>query len=298
MKVINVPYSFQQGNVCEFIQSILDELGLPKDNEFIFDLTSLSFIRPSGVTIFSNIIEYLQKNNVRVDFVLPKYSGYQNSPVKFLDDSLFFERYLGKKLFESSHPRSTTVPLKLIGYEQSFFWLENDFIRWLSNRLYLTEASLVNIKLCVIEIFNNIRDHSGENIGCVFAQHFPREHQVKIAISDFGVGIPTHVRQSYPQIEDSQAILKATEEGFTTKSVHTNAGAGLDILISNVVSNNKGGVLIYSHRGQVSCSWSGGRVVKDHRALDGFYPGTFLYITLRTDTIENVVDIAEDFEWF
>jgi hypothetical protein len=150
----------------------------------------------------------------------------------------------------------------------------------------------------MFEIFNNINDHSMQKIGSIFCQHFPRENQVNIAISDFGVGIPYKVKQVLPNLNDPEAILKATEEGFTTKSTARNAGAGLDILISNVALVNQGNLGIFSNHGCVIFKNDGSKIKNELRTLRGFYPGTLFDIHLRTDTIERRGDTSEEFEWF
>jgi anti-sigma regulatory factor (Ser/Thr protein kinase) len=293
---VNLPYQFDASSIHDFVSQVIGDDFEPKASSIVFNLNTMSFIRPCGVAIFSNIIEWLSSRHIAVSFQLPPIYGHQNSPVKFLDDSLFFQRYLGRKLFDSSGPRSTTIPLMCIRYAESFDWLENHLLKWLSRRLNLSSPSLANIKVCFIEIFNNINDHSANNIGCVFAQHFPRENIVKIAISDFGVGIPYNVKKVLPHLSDQDAILKATEEGFTTKSLRVNAGAGLDILITNVVKNNKGWIQIYSNCGSLSCVLFDDTIVKKPH-ICGYYPGTLIYANLRTDTIEKIDDDSEDFEW-
>ncbi|WP_176422151.1 hypothetical protein [Bradyrhizobium sp. 2S1] len=76
------------------------------------------------------------------------------------------------------------------------------------------------------ELFNNIQDHTQLDIGTICAQHFPRESLVYISLSDMGLGIPGRVRTLLPQLSDAQAIIKATEAGFTTKTTPGNRGIG------------------------------------------------------------------------
>ncbi|MBK9498715.1 MAG: hypothetical protein IPO06_04885 [Leptospiraceae bacterium] len=62
----------------------------------------------------------------------------------------------------------------------------NFLLPWIKREIgYEKKLKLEMIKVCLMEIFNNIRDHSGENIGCLFAQHFPNRGIVNIGISDF-----------------------------------------------------------------------------------------------------------------
>jgi hypothetical protein len=119
-----------------------------------------------------------------------------------------------------------------------------------------------------------------------------------ISLSDFGLGIPAKVRKVVPNLSDPQAIEKAVQEGFTTKSRVTNKGFGLDSLLKTAVIRNGGEVTIYSGNGIVrffrrnEMSWRS-FVFKDV----GFCPGTTIDISLRTDAIEVLPEEREDLEW-
>jgi anti-sigma regulatory factor (Ser/Thr protein kinase) len=119
-------------------------------------------------------------------------------------------------------------------------------VPWLSGRLKISQASLGSLKVCVSELFNNIKDHTQHEIGCIFAQHFPYLEKVEVSLSDFGVGIPYNVRKKLADLSDSEAITHAVKEGFTTKSTQRNKGVGLDYLLQTVVGNYRGQVTIYS----------------------------------------------------
>src|SRR5690606_13738642 len=157
--------------------------------------------------------------------------------------------------------------------------------------------TLTTIRTCFGEIFNNIQDHAQESTGCIFAQHYPNKNQIKIAISDFGIGIPDNIRRINPSLQDHYAIEKASEEGFTSRTSPRNLGAGLHTIIENVVNNNNGAVHIHSNYGILSCIKGEDGVEKYPTLEQGFYPGTFIEVILRTDFIENITDFEEEFEW-
>lgn len=69
----------------------------------------LAFIKPVGITILSNLTELLRKQGVKVSF--RDHNG-SSAAIRYLDDSLFFEQYLKKKIFEVSEVRATTLPLR------------------------------------------------------------------------------------------------------------------------------------------------------------------------------------------
>jgi anti-sigma regulatory factor (Ser/Thr protein kinase) len=157
---------------------------------------------------------------------------------------------------------------------------------WIADRVGVDERSLDEFKTCIRELFNNIQDHSTEEIGCMHVQKYPNARRVKIAVSDFGIGIPTEVRKVKPSATDPHALYLAAQEGFTSKPGGRNMGAGLSYLTDNVVSRNRGEVSIYSGSGEIHFHAVPNGAKRQRVALSrGFYPGTLVSMTLRTDTI-------------
>jgi anti-sigma regulatory factor (Ser/Thr protein kinase) len=262
--------------------------------ELIFDFGNLDFIRPAGIVFLSNLIHWLHEKNTTVKFLNVTRTS---QALLYLDDSLFFEQHCGAKVRASASPRGTTRPLKRIAHRDSHAWLGSDLVPWLASRLGITEASLYPFKACASELFNNIQDHTRYDIGSIFVQHFPRENGINICVSDFGLGIPNKVREKVAGITDSAAILKAVEEGFTTKSQPGNQGTGLDYLLKTVVRGNGGQVTIYSCESIVRFDRRG-TIIKPYMFSNvGFSPGTTIEINLRTDTIEVLPEESEDLQW-
>jgi anti-sigma regulatory factor (Ser/Thr protein kinase) len=262
--------------------------------KIIIDFSNLRFVRPVGVTFLSNLVHWLDSHGTKVEFANVR---IDSDPVRFLDDSLFFEQHTGSKLRPSASPRGTTLPLIKIAHKDSHAWLDLKFVPWLADRLAITQASLYIVKACISELFNNIQDHTQLDIGSIFVQHFPKEMRVTISVSDFGLGIPEAVRKKIPNIKDPDAIIQAVQDGFTTKSKPTNKGVGLDYLLRTVVSGNDGQVTIYSQEGIVRFE-KRETDIKSYVFHDvGFCPGTTIDISLRTDTIEILPDEREQLQW-
>src|SRR5690625_2889388 len=216
MMNIDLPYTFNKNTMYPFIESVINNRMEPKSGKIRFIFNKLGFIEPSGVTILSNVIEWLKQRNVKITFSVPK--NKKTAPtegIEYLDDSMFFKHYLGRNLTKNACVRNTTLPLEFIAYDQSYGWKENTFIPWLSSRLFVSNHSLADIDVSFGEIFNNIRDHAEENTGCIYAQHYPRKDQIKISISDFGVGIPNTMRRINNKYSDGEALEKAIEDGVS-----------------------------------------------------------------------------------
>ena len=259
------------------------------------DFACLDYVQPCGVTFLSNFAFWLARQGVKVFFSRYDRPGYA---IKFLDDSLFFEQHLGRKLHANSSPRATTMPLQRVENEKSHAWLRSDFIPWLSHCIGMNAASLYTVQVSLSEIFNNIQDHADLNVGSIFIQHFPNKKIVNISIADFGCGIPHTVRTTLPELlDDSEAIKQAVQEGFTSRSTPRNRGAGLDYLLQTAVAHNGGTVSIFSLEGYVVFTRGDEGVIARTVRKRGFCPGTTIDIALRTDTIVPVEDESEEFAW-
>ena len=298
-RTVLLPQAFNADTMLPFLSQVIDEQRNARCSKVVFDFARLSFVEPVGVVVLSNVIEYFRLLKCKVAF---KNHSSQTAGTRFLDDSLFFERYLGKKLFGAGTPRSTTIPLNLIHSERAQEYLLKTVMPWVGGSVGMTPESLAGVRVSLEEVLHNVRDHSGVQIGCTFVQHFPNKNRIQIAISDFGAGIPNVVRTKRPEISDPAALRLACQEGFTTQSNVQNRGAGLPTLIKYVTQNNGGNVLIAAGYGALSVAPTpaGPHPYKiTTRTADGFYPGTLVRVILRTDTLERAAGdaLVEPFEW-
>lgn len=302
MKTI-LPRYFGRSTMYNFIRDTLFKVNKDSNKAIVFDFSSLVFIEPSGITILANFIHFIKKLNCSVSFcfpILPDKPSPRN-PIKYLDDTGFFQIFLNKTLFPNSTLRPTTLPFMNIFCSDTVQWLNYTFEPWLKKNINVKNFNgLEEIKVCIQEIFHNISDHSGQKIGCVFGQYFPSNQnpgyeKVKIAISDFGYGIPYNIKNKEGNILDSEALELSILEGYSTKSTPRNRGAGLDVLISNVVKNNGGEVHIHSNNGTLSCLNYGGKAVSNKFETQ-YYPGTFFEIVFNPSWFVKF-DEKEVFSW-
>lgn len=291
---IAIPGRFDGAALGRIGREVLPEGKKNPPKNIQFDFSALNFIEPTGIVFLSNLIKWANLNGSEVNLV-----GIddRNKSILYLDDALFFEQHLGKKLNYSSRTRSTTCPLKMIDHSESHAWFERELIPWLSRTININHASLYLIKACCSEIFNNINDHSQQNIGSLFMQYFPATKTISISAADFGVGIPENVRSICPGISDNQAIIQAAKEGFTTKSVPGNRGIGLDYVIRAVAFEYQGAVTIYSAGGRIKFYRSENRIRSFSFKDNGFCPGTTFELSIPTNAIPIITDDPEDMAW-
>lgn len=277
------------------IETALEDDGIPKLDAIKFDFTRIQFIDPTGVVVLSNLIDYLRLKGTKVKFRAGKpYS----SAIEYLDDLGFFLHYAGKRFREGAALRNSSVPLVRVKSNEIFSYLQHTLMPWIAARVGLDQSSVDGVKVCFEEIFYNIDDHAGVKIGCALAQFFPKNEYIQVAISDFGIGIPNAVRKAIPGLTDADALRKACEEGFTTKSNVRNRGAGLPTLIRYVTLTNHGTVVLVSGKAELAATYDGGIKLRA-RVARGYYPGTLVKVALRTDKFEAMeADIqSEEFKW-
>ncbi|PAE17306.1 hypothetical protein CHH91_04690 [Virgibacillus sp. 7505] len=297
MLKVYIPEKFKKTTMHILINKVIDSDMMPKSKDISFDFNRLSFIEPAGVTILSNLFEWLMIRGVKVTLTGPK---EMSQALRFLDDSMFFKHYLNETFSKNAAIRPTTSPLNVINYDESFSYLDNTLLPYLSDMLSVNVKSIVDMKTSFGEIFNNIRDHANEKCGCIFAQRYPNRvpDEIVISVSDFGVGIPETIRRVHPSLNDSEALVHAIVEGVSSKSTPRNRGAGLRTLVHNVVLNNGGRIEIRSFYGILNISRNTSGELEVNSVLSANkYPGTFMEITLDTNKFVREEVEEEEFEW-
>lgn len=227
-----------------------------------------------------------------------RFTGMNGSSpaINFLDDSLFFEQHVGELLDPASRPRNTTQPLVELRHSECVSWTDGRLIPWLSESSGVPGDELQEFRVCLLELFHNIQDHTELDVGSVFAQWYPNENRLLLAVADFGPGIPTTVRSVEPELGDAPAIIRAFQDGFSAKSIPQNRGAGLHYLAQNVVLNLAGRLTVQSRGGAVNFEQSGTTVRSVPYTVQGFCPGTLVQVEVRTDRIAFETGNG-DFEW-
>ena len=267
--------------------------GVPDD--LTVDFSKLNRISPTGVTFLSNLAQWLEDRGRH--FSLVNHVDRDRPAIRYLDDCGFFLDVEGLAMRPNAELRPSTLPLERIKAETGYSWLQNTLMPWLAPTLNIGRVSLYPIEVCIGELIKNIQDHSGRDAGSVFVQHFPNRSEVIISVADFGKGIPATVKAVAPHLDDSTAIVRALQHGFSSKKVPTKRGAGLDYLIETIIRTNGGRIDVFSGGGHVAAYRHQGTVQLTPVQGLGFCPGVTFDISLRTDTIERIEDKPEALEW-
>jgi anti-sigma regulatory factor (Ser/Thr protein kinase) len=280
--------------IDRFTREIVSADGRPRSSEIDLDFGALNFIDGSGYTVLSNTIGWLIDNGVQIGFI--NFENMESPAISYLDDCGFFRNYIKIPLSRFSSIRSTTLPCVSVLSAQAFSWIEHKLTPWLQYELDASYNSLSSVRTCIKELFNNISDHSRRNTGYVHAQHYPNVRQIRITVSDFGVGIPATIKSRFGEMSDGAALELAAQEGITARSRPNNMGAGLNYLI-DTVTNNDGIVLIHSLSGSLRSSLERGKQVRRASVGRGSYPGTLIDIALDTRLFVGDDDDRGTVEW-
>jgi hypothetical protein len=212
-------------NLVEDFSAILPDIFRKHADTFpdlvVLDFEQINFVAPVGIALISNLVRWLQLRGMVVDFHLGK---NLNQAVAYLDDCGLFESYFHRSLRPFAKPRPTTFALCKVEEAQSYAALEIKFVPWLASTTGLATQSLYPVKTCLAELFNNIKDHTNSQSGCLFAQFFPALNEVRVSFGDGGIGIPNKVRDIEPWHTDEDAIIRSTQEGFTSRSSQQTRG--------------------------------------------------------------------------
>ncbi|EJD5653197.1 HAMP domain-containing histidine kinase [Staphylococcus pseudintermedius] len=295
---INLKGSLEDVNTPRYFNGHLED----KETIFNIDLSEISFVKPSGLSILYNIVRWLVDNGNYIEFILPDLNNknHKENPIRYLDDSKFFDKTIGYKVFDNSHLRETTLELTNISISQSNEWFLRTFNPWIAKHIGCDPNRLSNLEMLLQELINNTRDHSTKDFSYIYAQYYPNKGEIEISIGDIGVGIPNNVKQKVPHLQyDWQRIAEAMNRGFTTKTNAHNMGEGLYILKKYIVDQKLGKVSIISGTGHYILSSSGREF---STVLNYNYPGTYISIVINIETIGNIltdeyIDGGVELEW-
>lgn len=270
----------------------------PKGSELGIDMTLIQFIEPAGVISLNNIIQWSRAHkDIEVSFLVDTATtnSKNRGVMEYLSDCGFFANFNQADIFKLPSLRSTTLEVKTVETKRINQWKQSDLMSWLQ-RCTGTKNQFSSVCVAIDEIFNNISDHSTEKIGSIFGQFFPKNNTIKIAVSDFGIGIPKSIEDKFSLHQtDNKLIEYALQEGVSSQSVPQNRGAGLSNIMRSLTINKIGRVTIISNCGIVEVSDE--KIVRSE-ALTESYPGTFFELEFDISN-PHLYDSEEEeeFEW-
>jgi len=270
--------------------------------DITFDFSTCDFLRPNAIAFLGGLARLVESRNGRVTFDW----NTANDKIFAILRQNRFARVFGYTGVSSGPGNS--IPYRE-DKTQSIYAsdIKDDIIEylrheWLGSGLVRMSPKLKNaIVGRVWEIYANAFLHAESGIG-VFScgQFFWRMGLLKLAVVDFGDGIPATVREffkyhpSVNKFSASGCIRWAFEPGNSTKSEGTGRGIGLDML-KEFVYTNRGILEIYSEDGYALFRPR----KQEYGLLSSSFEGTVVNITLACDERHyRLVDEGLSGPWF
>jgi len=241
----------------------------------IFDFSRCQSLLPNAVAFIGGLIRFIERRKGSVDV---KWASMRPPVLRTLVANKFancLDYPMQQSLLQDTIPyrEDRDNPKGVMDYLTKE-WLGHGWVH-VSDKLRSVIVGRV------WEIYANAFEHGKTPTG-VFScgQHLSGDGCIKLAVLDFGVGIPSHVRRFLERqhMTAADTLEWAFQRGHTTDAKGVSRGLGLDI-VKDFVRLNDGQLEIYSHEGYASISQNS--EVYENRTIH--FPGTFFNITLKRD---------------
>lgn len=245
---------------------------LPKD-------ISLDVFEPFHIVVLSCFIEHITIRCGCKDIAINTSHG---DILDLMSENLKFHKYF-QSTDSSNHEDATDDKIlnlwKVVDNMTYAYSLSmSDYF----NRNFFKGLDTSGLTSALNEVYANIADHS-QSKGNAFSyiSYNPDKHKIHIAACDFGLGIPTTLRNSGKFYKmDSDALRDSVNIGVTAKSTKGNKGMGLDNILSTITTNDK--FRIVSNKSLLTCIGNKNNI-KTYN-LDFDFKGTLIYFELSTDS--------------
>lgn len=225
----------------DFLFKLLHDYKAVVNEEIRFDFTGCRFLQQNAVSFLGGFIRLLQQNSNTIYFNLN--SIIEPIRVNLEQNGFLYELGLGGSRWDGN-----SIPYRE-DFRQAGDYSDYLSERWLGQGWVNIQQDLKDhIVSHVIEAYVNVFDHANSPVGVISCgQRYPNKQELKIALVDFGVGIPHTVREyvKEPDMSSNQALRWAFEPQKTTKDAGSFArGNGLKLLKS-FMQDNDGKLEIY-----------------------------------------------------
>ncbi len=227
--VLNQPEGSNFGPQIIEILRVIDLINSNQnENEIIFDLSQITFVRPLFILTLAGLIDHLISDGKTVTCINDSHDYF---------NLIYF--YRGFRPDEHGNWQDILVQYATKNYvpilnfpttkDETAVLIKNNSLtclnRILRNKLSLDSNSYNAISYLISEMTDNITDHSGKTRGWLFAQYYPTDRFIDICILDTGKTILNSYKDGgFDEImTQTEAIQKATE-GLSTKSSERGRG--------------------------------------------------------------------------
>jgi hypothetical protein len=257
------------------------EIKAQAPSDVTFNFKGCTFLGPEPVAFIGGLARQLQLRGGKVTF-------QWDTLMPAIRSNLIQNGFL--HAFGSPHkPRSgNSVPFREDRQRDPNGYVRYLDTLWLGRRwVRVSDALRGAVTSRLAEAYLNVFEHAQSHCG-VFCcgQHFPKKRLLRLALVDFGVGIPNNVRaysERVFKIPPSHLPAKnclewAFKRGTSTSAKPDSRGLGLDLIHSFVQVNN-GKLEMFSHEGYALATKDG--LSFESRTV--YFEGTLVSILLKCD---------------
>ncbi len=252
-----------------------------------------SFLEPTDILILTQfIIKQNQRNcEITVSASDSNVLDYLKA-IKIVD---FCSKNIDMATTLDAIENYTAMPIRRVEEESMFSYIDSTQKYF---RSFCDGKDLSMLDLCLSELINNVHNHSHSSIGAyVFCQYYSSQNEIKLAVSDLGIGIPMSVNsfnksKNQKELSSRECVIWALKENMTTKSIPQNMGKGLDIIKSFMGKTNLTWKL-YTNDVLMNGYPSG---IKYEENPISFFNGTLVQLNIKIDNLPDL-EIIESVEW-
>jgi hypothetical protein len=250
---------------------------IPRQANVVFDFSLCTRLPLTGIVFLGGLVTLIENSGgnvkVRVDTLKPK-----------LRESLNANGFLLHMRAGYGLGATSEVPFEhhpVLDKSRVMRYLEN---KWLGGGAVRLSADLrAAIMGNAWEVYANAFEHADSPIGIMNCGSYDRPRRLlRLAVMDFGVGIPENVRRYRPgQTIDPRSAMKwAFSESTSTKAETVGYSRGLGLhTLKEFIKVNKGFMEVFSNDGYVRIA--GDREI--YRRRDFNLHGTLVQISLSAD---------------
>lgn len=282
--MIVVEIKFSKINSHAQIIEALDILQSEVSDEIVvnFDFTGHAKIYSDYLLLIVSLLKHLESKGLKITYRLANSSNNKNQ-LDYISRVDFFKNLDIE--YNENFERFRTV-----GRFTEIRAFDNDNAILLYNRMMsvlvhdeINVEMLAVLKYCLWEVIDNTLNHSGKGFtygngsgyGCI--QYFPTHKEIRIIISDTGVGIhhalTKHPTSKYKDLSEREAVLASIEKGVTNGE-----GRGFGLwATAELIKHNKGKMQIHSGNALLQIS------DKIEILEAPFWQGTYTTFRLNTD---------------
>ncbi len=262
-------------------------------DEIYLDFSTVNFIASNQFAILGCILDTYRDEHPDTTI----YFSHLNKSIKKTIQKNGFHAHLGFEKIPDTY--NTTIPYTIFNIDQI-----SEFEKYIILRIFdrddipkMSEKAKSNIIDNILEIFNNVKEHTHSNKVYTCGQYFPRSSLLYFTIVDSGETIPYNVRNYYENLNTeapSKLLEWAIAPGNTTRITGTPGGLGLSIL-SDFIGLNNGKLYIISENETYEKKGTN----EQHMYMPHSFPGTIVTVAFNLSdestysmTSENLSEIV------